>query len=179
LKPDWDKLGELYNKDGGKAQIADVDCTLDDAKKLCEKYGVQGYPTIKYFSKETSDLGEKYEEARDYNALKKFVKKMSKDPCNVETLANCNKKEKAFIEEMAQWDEAKLKEELDGFKTGIESAQAKHQEFADLFEKQKEEAMATMKKQEEAKTEMDKLSKATKFKINILEQKGGAKKEEL
>merc|ERR1711920_937034 len=106
-----------------------------------------------------------------------FVKKMSKDPCNIETLANCNKKEKAFIEELAQWDDAKLKEELTSYKAGLDSAQAKHQELADLFEKQKDEAMATMKKQEEAKTEMDKLSKATKFKINLLEQKGGKKDE--
>jgi len=98
IKPDWDKLGAFYNKPDSKALIADVDCTDDSAKSLCEKYGVQGYPTIKYFSKETSELGEKYEEAREYNALKKFVKKMSKDPCEVETQANCNKKEKTFIE---------------------------------------------------------------------------------
>jgi len=49
--------------------------------------------------------------------------------------------------------------------------------LADLFEKQKDEAMETMKKQEEAKKEFDKLSKSTKYKINILEQKGGKKDE--
>merc|ERR1712190_515793 len=102
---------------------------------------------------------------------------MSKDPCVAETLANCNKKEKTFIEEISKWDEAKVKTELDSHKSSLEDAKKKHQEFADLFEKQKEEAMATMKKQEEAKTAMDKLSKTTKFKINILEQKGGKKDE--
>jgi len=178
LKPDWDKLGDFYNKADSKAQIADVDCTADEGKKLCEKYEVSGYPTIKYFSSDTSELGEKYEEARDYNALKKFVKKMSKDPCAVQTQANCNKKEKTFIDDISSWDEAKIKTELDGHKTSLDDAKKKHQEFADLFEKQKDEAMATMKKQEEAKAELDKLTKATKYKINILEQKGG-KKEEL
>ena len=157
--------------------IADVDCTQDNAKALCEKYGVQGYPTIKYFSKETPDDGEKYEEARDYNALKKFVKKMAKDPCVLDTQANCNKKEKAFIQELSGWEEAKVKSELEALKSNIEEAKAKHQQLADLFEKQKEEAMATMKLQEEAKKELDKVTKASKFKVNILEQKGGAKEE--
>merc|ERR1711920_968817 len=150
----------------------------DSAESLCEKYGVEGYPTIKYFSKETSDLGEKYEEAREYNALKKFVKKMSKDPCEVETQANCNKKEKDFIGELASWDSTKIADELAGFKNQLEEAKTKHKDLADLFEKQKDEAMATMKLQEEAKKELDKLSKSTKYKINILEQKG-AKKDEL
>lgn len=171
-------MGDLFNKADSKAQIVDVDCTLDNSKKLCEKYGVSGYPTLKYFSKETSDTGDKYEEARDFTALKKFVKKMSKDPCEAATQANCNKKEISFIDEVATWDDAKIKEELSTLESKIDEAKTKHQDFADLFEKQKDEAMATMKKQEEAKTEMDKLSKATKYKINLLEQKGG-KKEEL
>lgn len=29
--------------------IGSVDCTSDDSKELCEKYGVSGYPTLKYF----------------------------------------------------------------------------------------------------------------------------------
>ena len=28
--------------------IADVDCTVDGGKELCEEMGVQGYPSIKY-----------------------------------------------------------------------------------------------------------------------------------
>merc|ERR1712217_239234 len=178
LKPDWDKLGGVFNKPDSKALIADVDCTTDAGKPLCEKYGVEGYPTIKYFSKETSETGEKYEEAREYNALKKFVKKMAKDPCEVETQANCNKKEKAFIEELSSWDVTKVTEELASLKKDIDDAKGKHKELADLFEKQKDEALATMKLQEEAKKELDKLSKSSKYKINIFEQKA-PKKDEL
>jgi len=173
-------LGTTFNTADSKALIADVDCTLDNAKNLCSKYGVQGYPTIKYFSASTGDSGEKYEEAREYNALKKFTKKMSKDPCEVATLANCNKKEKAFIEEIASYDDAKLKSEFDTLSGALDELKTKHKDLADLFEKQKDEAMATMKLQEEAQKELDKASKASQYKIKILEQKtGGAKKEEL
>jgi protein disulfide-isomerase A6 len=156
-----------------------VDCTVDGAKKLCEKYGVEGFPTIKYFTKATGDSGEKYEEGREYNALKKFAKKMTKDPCDVASLANCNKKEKDFIEEINDFDAAKIQSEFDTISGELEAAKKKHQDYADTFEKQKDVAMATMKLSEEAKTEMDKLSKSTMYKIKILEQKTGGKKEEL
>jgi protein disulfide-isomerase A6 len=169
----------LFNKDDSKALIADVDCTTDNAKNLCQKYGVQGYPTIKYFTASTGDQGEKYEDAREYNALKKFTKKMSRDPCDIATLANCNKKEKAFIEEVGTYDEAKMKSELETLSGAVKEAKTKHEELSALFEKQKDEAMATMKLQEEAQKELDKLSKASNFKIKILEQKSGPKKEEL
>lgn len=170
MKPDWDKLGEHFNNKG-RAQIADVDCTLDNGKPLCEKYGVNGFPTIKYFSKETSEQGESYEGERDYNKLKKFVKSMSKPPCEIKSLTNCNKKEKDFIEESKDWDETKMVGEKNSYTALIDAAKVKHKELTDLFEKQKEEAMATMKKQEEAKKEMEKVTKDIKFKLNLLVQK--------
>merc|ERR1719277_290651 len=102
---------------------------------------------------------------------------MSKDPCVLETQENCNKKEKTFIEELASWDDEKVKTELASYKSQLEEAKTKHQGFVDLFEKQKDEAMATMKQQEEAKTAMDKLTTSLKYKLSILEQKGGKKDE--
>merc|ERR1712242_484752 len=111
----------MGNKADSNALIADVDCTVDDGKKLCEKFGVQGYPTIKYFSKDTGDEGEKYEGPREYNKLK---------------------------------------------------------ELSDLFEKQKEVSIATMKEAEEAQKTKDALSKKLKWKLNLLSQKV-EKKEEL
>jgi len=158
--------------------IADVDCTVDEGKNLCEKFGVKGYPTIKYFSKDTSEEGESYDGPREYNKLKKFVKENSKDPCVVSTLEHCSKKEKTFIEEFTPWDDAKVKEEAASYEKQIEEATSKHKELNDLFEKQKDEAIATMKLAEEAQKEKDKLSKSLKWKLNLLSQKA-EKKEEL
>lgn len=156
-----------------------MDCTTDEGKNLCQKFGVEGYPTIKYFSRETGEMGEKYEEAREYNKLKKFVTQKSKDPCDPATLANCNKKEKAFIEEVSAWDEAKMKSELDTINADIDAAKANQTELSELFEKQKDVAMATMAKQQEAKTTLDKVAKASRYKMLILEQKAKKKDGEL
>lgn len=96
---------------------------------------------------------------------------MSKPPCVVSTLENCNKKEKTYITEMKSMDPDAVRTARDDLQAQIKAASTKHQELAALFEKQKDEAMATMKAQEEAKKELDAISKAVKYKLNLLEQK--------
>jgi len=114
LKPDWDKLSEKFNyKSNG--HVIDVDCTSDDAKKLCSDYGVQGYPTIKYFKKGGDPKGTSYEGGRDYNELKKFMTKNSKKPCDPVTLENCGKKDKKYIDEIKDLDAAAIQAAFDVF----------------------------------------------------------------
>jgi len=179
MKPDWDKLGSKWNKPDSNAVIVDVDCTVDNAKKLCETYGVQGFPTLKYFSPTTAADGEKYEDGRDYKDLNKFVKRSSKKPCEPATGENCDKKDNKYIEEIKDLDDTKMKEELEKMEKELTELEVEHKAAADLFEKQKDEAMATMKKQEELKKDLSKLAGKTKYKIQILEAKTAPKKEEL
>lgn len=94
-----DKLASKWNKPDSNAVIVDVDCTTDDAKDLCSKYGVQGYPTLKYFSPTTSKEGDTYEDGRDLKSMNKFVKRTSKLPCAPDTGENCDKKDTAYLEE--------------------------------------------------------------------------------
>lgn len=55
--------------------------------------------------------------------------------------------------------------------------EAEYKAASDLFEKQKEEAMATMKKQEDLKKSLSKLKDKTNYKIAILKAKTGDKDE--
>lgn len=84
---------------------------MDNAKDLCAKYGVQGYPTLKYFSPSTSPDGDPYEDARDLKALNKFVKRAAKMPCVPDTGENCDKKDNAYLEEIKEMAADKMKEE--------------------------------------------------------------------
>merc|ERR1711972_602999 len=88
------------------------DCTAD-GKSLCETYGVSGYPTIKYFKQGGDPKGDSYDGGRTYNDLQKFMKRNSKKPCDPSSLENCNKKDQKFLDEIKEWDEAKIKEEHD------------------------------------------------------------------
>lgn len=157
----------------------DVDCTEDKGKPLCEKFGVEGFPTLKYFGPGLAEDGEKYEDGREYNALQKFVKRKSKKPCVPDTLENCDKKDKAFLEEIKEYDEARLKEERDKIEKEIGELSAEKKEASELFEKQKDEAMATMKKAEDLKTKLSKLQSKEGYKLLILKAKTEPKKDEL
>jgi len=177
LKPDWDKLADKFNYKSN-ALIIDVDCTDDKAKSLCETQGVQGYPTLKTFSPLSPD-GESYEGGRELKDLVKFTKQNSKKPCVVDTLDNCNKKDKAYLEEIKDLDMDKLKEQKDTFDGEITSLKEKEKEERELFEKQKEEAMATMKRADDLKKQVEKLQGKIGYKLHILKEKtkGGVKEE--
>ena len=46
MAPAWEKLGEEYAL-SESVLIGDVDCTQQ--KDLCSRFGVRGYPTLKYW----------------------------------------------------------------------------------------------------------------------------------
>ena len=82
MAPTWEELGDAY-ENSKKVVIADVDCTADGNDALCQKYGVTGYPTLKYFTPPDTE-GEVYEGGRELKDLKKFVKTL-KPGCTAAT----------------------------------------------------------------------------------------------
>jgi len=106
MKPDWDKLGDQYAS-SESVMIVDVDCTADGGS-TCQKHGVQGYPTIKYFLA-GSKSGKPYNGGRDFNSMKQFAETtLNKPTCNAVTKKNCLPNEISFIEK----NEGKTAEEL-------------------------------------------------------------------
>merc|ERR1719401_2129045 len=60
--------------------------------------------------------------------MAKFVKKKAKKPCDPETLENCDKKDKAFLEEIKDLDAAKLLEEREKIEKELDGLAAEHKE---------------------------------------------------
>lgn len=97
MKPAWDQLtGDFADSD--KVAIVDVDCTSDESKDLCSKYGVKGYPTIKYITASTDPMGDKYEGGRTYDDLKKFADENLGPSCSPAEIDLCSDEQKAEIE---------------------------------------------------------------------------------
>ena len=67
LKPTWIDLAKQLS---GKVKVGAVDCT--EAKQTCQEYGVQGYPTIKWFG-ESKESPEDYQGGRDSGSLAAFA----------------------------------------------------------------------------------------------------------
>lgn len=110
MKPDWDKLGDEY-AGSRSVLIGDSDCTAD-GESLCKKYGVQGYPTIKYF-KDGNMEGEDYQGGRDFESLRSFVTEELEVKCNVADPSECTDKEKGYIEKMKAKSADDRKKQLD------------------------------------------------------------------
>jgi len=150
MKPAWDQLAEAF-ADSKTAIIVDVDCTKDENKDLCSKYGVRGYPTIKYFTEGTDPMGDKYEGGRDFDALKAFADENLGPSCSYSNLDLCSEEQKTEIEAVAAMSQedrtAKIKE-LDAkseaaekkFKTEVEKLQKKYEKLS----KEKDDAVAAL-----------------------------------
>lgn len=94
MAPDWEKLADEW--EGDKiGLVAEVDCTDEAAKPLCEANGVKGYPTLKY-----GDMNnlEDYAGGRALNDFISFAKENLVPVCSPSNLDLCDDEKKAEIE---------------------------------------------------------------------------------
>ncbi|GAB7351125.1 hypothetical protein MBLNU459_g1585t1 [Dothideomycetes sp. NU459] len=93
LAPIYEELAASFASSKDKLTIAKVDA--DDHKELGRRFGVQGFPTLKWFDGK-SDTPEDYKSARDFESLSSFIsektgikaKKAAAAPSNVEMLTD-------------------------------------------------------------------------------------------
>jgi len=146
LKPAWDKLGDEY--DGSSTVlIGDVDCTVH--QNLCQKFGVQGYPTLKYFT--ANPMGDAYNGGRDYEELSKFAKESLGPSCGVEHMDLCDAEQKksletkmalsdAELDKLIEDSDAKLKQADEDLEALLKGLQASYEDG----KKAKEDAQAAL-----------------------------------
>jgi len=165
MKPSWDQLMEEFES-SETALVADVDCTAE-GKPLCNKFGVEGYPTLKYG--EPNNLDD-YKGARDYVALLEFANKNLGPTCGPASMDLCDDEQKAKIElliakgqEQLQIEIAALDQEIRDAEDHFEAeAQKLDALFAELEQKTRM-AIASAKDQDLAllKTVRDQLQNTT------------------
>lgn len=99
MKPAWDELGSEF--EGSRSVIiADVDCTADVNKDLCEVRKIDGFPTVKVFTSDTGKDGSDYEGGRDFETLKAYVSENLAAKCLIAEPSACTEKEVGFIAKM-------------------------------------------------------------------------------
>jgi len=116
LAPVWEELGDAFAKDSGSVVIAKVDA--DAHRELGSRFGVTGFPTLKFFPKGGDKTKPKaYEGGRDLDGLVQYVgdeagvrARVSKpatkvtvlDPSNIKQVLG-QKNKVVFVEFYAPW----------------------------------------------------------------------------
>jgi hypothetical protein len=168
MKPDWDKL--MTEFDSHKTtMVGDVDCTAA-GKPLCDKEGVQGFPTIKHGDPAAL---EDYQGGRDYDALKKFAEGL-KPLCSPTNLDLCDDEQKKAITDLSALSEAELDAK-------ITEADAKVAAAEKTFESELQKLQDSYKKLQEDKENTIAEVKASGIGMvrAVRNSKGSAAKEEL
>lgn len=137
MKPAWDQLGDAFAS-SKTVIIGDVDCTIH--KNVCSRFGVRGYPTIKYFTGDTAADGDKYEGGRDFNSLKQFADENLGPSCSNDNKDLCNEDQLALLEEANALSAEDLQAAIDSkaqelaqaetdFKAEVEGLNQRYQEL--------------------------------------------------
>lgn len=168
MKPDWDKLGDAY-ADSATVLIGDVDCTADEGKNLCSRFGVRGYPTIKTFS--GNPMGDDYKGGRTYDELKKHVDENMGPSCGPDNKDLCSADELKELEALLALSPADLKKALDAAQEELDSAGKDFEKFVEGLQSSYEKAS---KEKEEKENEL-----APKIKMLRAASAAGKGKEEL
>jgi len=116
-----------------------VDCTAE-GKTLCSKFGVRGYPTVKYG--DPDDLKD-YRGGRDFDSLKKFADSNLGPQCGPKHLDLCDEEKKAKFEKYMAKTQIELSNDVDAVVAAYED---------DLPAMRK--VLAHMKKQEKSHDEL-------------------------
>jgi len=145
MKPAWDKLMKKF-ADHKSALVADVDCTAEESKPLCETHGVQGFPSIKWGDPSAM---EDYEGGRDYEDLETFANENLKPVCSPTNTDLCDADKKTQIETLMKMSTSELEAE-------IEKKDAELKEAETTFDEEVKKLQETYEGLEKAKTDKQK-----------------------
>ena len=148
MAADWNKLADAYSSNAG-VLIADVDCTAS-GKSLCDKHGIQGFPTIK-FSDSSGQLQD-YQQGRDYDSLLKFAQENLRPACSVSDETNCSEKDKSLLKKFRKMSTQEAEDFIAHSKQATEQAERTFKEELQVLqttysklEQQKKEALDAVK----------------------------------
>jgi len=158
MKPDWDKLADEF-EGSEKVLVADADCTAS-GKMLCQKHGVQGYPTIKTFAG-PDDPGEKYEGGRDLDSLRKHASSLG-PPCTLDAKENCQPDHLKMLEKYSVMSKERREAKIVKLQNALKKAEAEHEAVQKgLSEKYEASNSALEKLKDELQPQIKLLTAAT------------------
>merc|ERR1712032_293957 len=139
----WDELSTK----SGEVVVAKLDCNDEAHTVICEeRFNVEGFPTLKFFTPTGSPLGTDYNGGRDLAALEKFITGDLLEPtCDAAHLDLCSEEDRADLKAMLSTSDAALQELQATYKKAVGDSNKKLNALLEELQKQFEEAEAADK----------------------------------
>ncbi len=141
----WSDIGDEHEDDPSFV-VGSVDCTDESSKPLCDKHGVTGLPSLKYFMP-PDPVGELYEGDRTLEMMGAFAKQLA-NGCYASTLDRCAAAERKDFEDVASRGVEKVRSTVTEMRGQLAEARAVLEEKGAALREMKE---AWGKKKEKAK----------------------------
>lgn len=149
MKPDWDQLMDKYESNED-VLVAEVDCTSEGGKPICEQNGVEGFPTIKFG--DAMEL-QNYNGGRTYEDFLVFAGRLGplcsvyhKEKCTPGELEKLEAVEAMSVEDLEKEiteANARLQREENDFRLGVSQLQVFYQMLSDKKKKVEAEITAS------------------------------------
>ena len=97
MKPAWNEFSKLYAK-SAELLVGEVDCTAAGGEELCERFEVEGFPTLKFFEAGSSESEEFDGDEMTVEGFETYSKKMLGPACSPSALEACSAEDRKVVE---------------------------------------------------------------------------------
>eukprot|EP00978_Attheya_sp_CCMP212_P002597 scaffold5287_cov59-Attheya_sp.AAC.7 len=147
MAADFEKLADEWAKNK-VGLVAEVDCTDPESEQLCQDFGIQGFPSIKYGD---PTMLEDYDGPRTYEGMAEFCEENLKPMCSPGNIDLCDDENKAVIASLMTKSAAELDSTYEEVTNKLQAAEDKMEEDIEELQTQYE---ALMMEHEKVTTEL-------------------------
>jgi protein disulfide-isomerase A6 len=99
MKPAWGEFGKLHAK-SAELLVGEVDCTdpTGGGEALCERFEVEGFPTLKFFEAGSAEPEEFDGDEMSVEGFEAFSKALLGPPCSPSALEACSAEDRKVVE---------------------------------------------------------------------------------
>jgi len=119
--------------------VADVDCTSEGGKPLCEANNIRGYPTLKWGDPAAL---EDYSGLRDLDSLKTWAAENLKPICSPTHLELCDKSHQKEIQAFLKLGVTDLEKKIAAEKSKVDKVEADFKKVTEELQKKYKDATA-------------------------------------
>ena len=99
MKPAWGEFSKLHAK-SAELLVGEVDCTdsTGGGEELCERFEVEGFPTLKFFEAGSAEPEEFDGDEMSVEGFEAFSKALLGPPCSPSALEACSAEDRKVVE---------------------------------------------------------------------------------